>query len=123
MRALAHERVLPEQAPVMLREIPLGSVDGTPVGFTDGTPLPDGGWMFSAVAENTDDAYRDGRLAGAFVGRAGPRHGLQWMRRISPDFKIEGILIDAKAKASRLLLVSDADDPAQPSWLLAAKPW
>jgi hypothetical protein len=122
LRALVHEHVLPEQAPLVLREIPLGNVDGVTVGFTDGTPLPDGRWMFSAVAEDTGDAYHDGRLAGAFVGMAGPRHGLHWLRRISPDYKIEGIELDARSKKPRLLLVSDADDPGQPAWLLEARP-
>jgi len=120
LRALEHELVLPVQAPRVIREMPLGSVDGVTIAFTDGTPLPDGRWLFSAVAEDTDDAYQDGRLAGAFVGVAGPRHGLQGLRRIAPAYKVEGIAIDARSKASRLLLVSDADDREQPAWLLEA---
>jgi hypothetical protein len=120
LRALEHDQVLPAQAPRVLREMPLGSVDGVTIGFTDGTPLPDGRWLFSAVAEDTDDAYHDGRLAGAFIGMAGSRHGLHGLRRIAPDYKVEGIALDAGSKAGRLLLVSDADDRARPAWLLEA---
>ena len=50
--------------------MPLGDVDGVGVGFTDGVALPDGGWLFCAVAEDTRNAYDDGRLVGAFVGMA-----------------------------------------------------
>ena len=121
LRTLTHERILPSQAPRVLREIPLGSVDGVTLGFTDGTPLPDGRWLFSAVAEDTDDAYRDGQLVGGFVGMAGSRHGIHWLRRISPDYKIEGIAVDPRAAASRLLLVTDADDRGQPAWLLQTR--
>lgn len=122
LRALEHDHVLPAQRPRLLHEIDLGSVDGVPIGFSDGTPLPDGRWLFSAIAEDTDDAYRDGRLAGAFVGVAGRRGGIHWLRRIEPDFKIEGIALDRTAGAKRLLLVSDADDRRQPAWLLEARP-
>jgi hypothetical protein len=121
LRTLVHERALQYQTPSILREMPLGYVDGVIVGFTDGTPLSDGSWMFSAVAEDTDDAYHDGELVGAFVGLAGPRHGLRWLRRIAPDYKVEGIAIDAHSRTPRLLMVTDADDPAQPAWLLEAK--
>lgn len=122
LRALVHEHVLPEHSPRMMRELPLGSVDGVALGFTDGTPLPDGGWMFCAVAEDADDSYGDGRFAGAAVGMVGPRHGLHWMRRLTPDRKVEGIEIDARSGRPRLLLVTDADDPQQPAWLLEARP-
>jgi hypothetical protein len=118
LRALEHDQVLPAQVPQVLREMPLGTVDGVTIGFTDGTPLPDGRWLFSAVAEDTDDAYRDGRLVGAFIGIAGPRHGLHGLRRLAPGYKVEGIAVDAGQKARRLLLVSDADDRKQPAWLL-----
>lgn len=122
IRALVDESVLPNCEPLAMREMFLGDIDGISLGFTDGAPLADGSWVFSAVAEDTDDAYRDGNFAGAVVGVAGPRHGLRWVRRIAPDYKIEGIAIDAHSKASRLLMVTDADDPAQPAWLLEARP-
>lgn len=38
----------------------LGAVDGVPLGLTDGAPLPGGGWLFSAVAEDTSDSVVDG---------------------------------------------------------------
>lgn len=121
LQALAQEKLLPDLPPLFLREMPLGDVDGVGVGFTDGVALPDGGWLFCAVAEDTRNAYDDGRLVGAFVGMAGPRHGLRWLRRIAPDYKVEGIAVDVRPRASRALLVTDADDPAAPAWLLAVR--
>ena len=40
--------------PRSVREYALGEVEGVPFGFTDATALADGGWLFSAVAEDTE---------------------------------------------------------------------
>jgi hypothetical protein len=105
--------------PRTLKLMSLGDIDGVPLGFTDGTALPDGRWLFSAVAEDTVNAYHDGPCAGAAIGLADARHRIQWLRQVDPPLKIEGIETSAAGNAQRLLLVSDADDPSLPAQLSA----
>lgn len=54
--------------PVGIERFDLGAIRGTPFGFTDAAALPNGDMIFSAVAENTDDAYLDGPCLGAGIG-------------------------------------------------------
>jgi hypothetical protein len=98
----------------------LGDVDGIPLGFTDGAALPGGGWIFSAVAEDTSDSYADGRCAGSVIGWVSVDGKLQRMQAISGAPKVEGIaLADLAGNGSRqLLMVTDSDDPALASQLL-----
>jgi len=103
--------------PRTLKHMALGHIDGVPLGFTDGTGLRDGRWLFTAVAEDTVNSYRDGACAGAVIGRADAHHRIQWQRQVDPPLKIEGIEASAAGNARRLLLVSDADDPALPAQL------
>lgn len=114
--ALRNESALPPLARLQLRPIALPDIDGVPLGFTDATALPDGRWLFSAVAEDTRDAYRDGPCYGAAIGLADARHRIQWLRRVDPPLKIEGI--ECQDGPDRLLLVSDADNPRLPAQLL-----
>ena len=61
--------MLPGQARVQARQSPardvvryeLGVIDGIPLGFTDATALGDA-VLFSAAAEDSPDATRDGRV-------------------------------------------------------------
>lgn len=94
----------------------LGSLDGAPLGFTDGAALPGGGWMFSAVAEDTGDSYHDGACAGSAIGWVDGQGRLQRIEQIAGAPKVEGI---ALADEHRLLMVTDADDPEQASQLLS----
>ncbi len=105
-------------APVALRIVPfaLGQVGGVPLGFTDGTALPGGGWLFSAVAEDTPDSYRDGPCAGSAIGWVSTDGELLRLEPIAGAPKVEGIALDG---VSRLLMVTDSDDPARASRLLA----
>jgi hypothetical protein len=96
----------------------LGEVEGVPLCFTDGAALPDGGWVFSAVAENTADTYLDGACLGAAVGRAGPDGAMRWIEPLSSPWKVEGIAADLRGDALVLSLVTDADDPAVAAQLL-----
>jgi hypothetical protein len=111
--------VLARQSPRLVRGFDLGSRDGVPLCFTDGCALDDGGWLFCAVAEDTADAMEDGAFIGAAVGRVDAAHRVQWLRDVSPKYKVEGIGA-APDDARRLLLVADADDAAVPSCLLSA---
>lgn len=120
LEALHADRVLPAAAPQLVRGFDLGHRDGVPLCFTDGCALSDGGWLFSAVAEDTADPGEDGDFIGAAVGRVDAGHRLLWMRNVNPAYKIEGICAEPEGTDLHLLLVADADDPAVPSRLLSA---
>jgi hypothetical protein len=104
--------------PHAVEEHLLDAIDGVPLAFTDGAALADGGWVFSAVAEATDDSYADGACVASAVGRVAPDGTLQVMEPLAGAPKVEGLAL----AAGRLLLVTDADDPAVPSRLLAGTP-
>ncbi len=108
-------------APFALRWIDLGLIDGIPFCFTDGAALPNGHMIFTAVAENTEDSYRDGRCAGAALGIVDGAGALRWLSRLDQPYKVEGVHAQVEADAIRLLLVTDADDAAVPARLYAAK--
>lgn len=100
--------------------VDLGSVDGVPLGFTDGAALPDGGIMFSAVAEDSENPYEDGPLVGAAIGLADAAGRVRWMDRLDATVKVEGIDAQVEGGEIRLLLVTDADDERIPASLLTA---
>lgn len=93
----------------------LGSAGDVPYGFTDAAAWPGGGWVFSAVAEATTDSYRDGACAGSMVGRMSASGDLLALEPLAGAPKVEGVAVRGPG---RLLLVTDADDPARPSQLL-----
>ncbi len=103
-------------APESLAFYALGEAGGAPYGFTDGAGLPGGGWIFSAVAEDTADSYLDGACAGSAIGWV-DRHGvMQRFETAEGSPKIEGIALAEGGR--RLLMVTDADDPDRPAALL-----
>jgi hypothetical protein len=107
--------------PVAEHRFALGEVDGVPLCFTDGAALPDGRWLFTAVAEATDDSYADGPCAASAVGLVGADGTLQALRGLTPPHKVEGIAARLHGGTLDLCLVSDADDPAMPSQLFSAR--
>jgi hypothetical protein len=118
MRSLLRDRCLPDLDPVRVREADLGDVRGVPLCFTDASPLPDGGWLFSAVAENTADSHSDGPCVGAAIGRVDARGRMCWIRPVDPLYKIEGVDVRQVGGRLQALLVTDADDPGVPASLL-----
>lgn len=106
--------------PRSLQLFRLGTIEGVALGFTDAAALPDGGWVFCAVAEDTADSVTDGRCAGSVVGivTAGGRR--LPLRRLTPTVKVEGVAVRASAGGISVCLVTDADDPKQSSTLLLA---
>lgn len=94
----------------------LGEVDAIAWSFTDGVALPGGGWVFSAVAEDTSDSYTDGRCAGSAIGWVSANGQLQRMLPLHGSPKVEGI---TWAADGQLLMVTDADNPTVASQLLA----
>lgn len=118
LAALSTGDELPALQPLAIRTMELGHIDGVPLCFSDASALTDGRWLFTAVAEDTDSAYEDGACAGAAIGMADEQHRLLWVKRVTPDYKIEGIEVIAQGNAAELLLVTDADDVSVPAELL-----
>jgi len=118
--SLAQGETVPWIDPVDVRSYELGDVDGVPLGFTDAAALPDGSIVFSSIAENTTDAYRDGPCRGAAVGVIGGDGELRSVHRLDAPYKIEGLHAEAEGGTVRLLLVTDADDPDVPAVLFGA---
>lgn len=108
-------------APISIRRYTLGHIDAVPLAFTDAAALPDGGWVFSAVAEDTDDSYADGGCSGSVVGRVDAGGALVATHRLEAPLKVEGIAVRVDDRGMGLCLVTDADDPAQASQLLLAR--
>lgn len=106
--------------PTSIRRYSLGAIDGVGLGFTDGAALPDGSWVFSAVAENRDDSFADGPCSGSAVGVVTAYGDLLTIHRLVPSAKIEGIDVRVDDNRMTICMVTDSDDPAQSSWLLLA---
>jgi hypothetical protein len=112
-----------KQAPRLAQQMMLdfGKVHGVPICPTDGAALPGGGWIFSAVAENTGDSYQDGPCLASFIGVMDSNNQLDALHRLQGDPKVEGIALAARSPGAgkqSLWAVTDADDPAQPAQLL-----
>jgi hypothetical protein len=118
LRCLLHERALPDLDPIHVREFDLGDLQGVPLGFTDASPLPGGGWLFSAVAEDTSNPHDDGPCMGSAIGRLDARARLRWIRPVDRHHKIEGIDVQQEGAQLRAWLVTDADDPRVAASLL-----
>ena len=110
----------PAPRPTLITPFSLGAIDGVPLSFTDGAALPDGGWLFSAAAEDTSDNYLDGLCAGSAIGIVDAEGTIRTLERISPTCKIEGIAAALDGNTIDLLLVTDADDRGLPALLLSA---
>jgi hypothetical protein len=106
--------------PSAINAFDLGQINGIPFGFTDAAALPDGDMVFTAVAEDTDDAYDDGPCVGATIGIADNNGRLRCLRRLDRPHKIEGVDARVDGDIIRLLLVTDADDAGLPAGLFSA---
>lgn len=110
----------PAPEPVQSMHFDLGDIDGVPLCFTDGAALPDGGWVFCAAAEATDDSYLDGPCRGSAVGVVAADGRLLGVWPLSLRCKAEGIAVTVENGALQLLLVTDPDDRDEPALLLSA---
>jgi len=106
--------------PSAIDPVDLGQIDGVPLSFTDGASLPGGGMVFTAVAEDTEDTYNDGACLGAAIGVAARDGTLRFLERLDECHKVEGVAARVDNNVIRLLLVTDADDPAIPAALFSA---
>ena len=96
--------------PSAINRYDLGHVDGIPFCFTDAAALQDGAMVFTAIAEDTDDAYNDGPCAAAAIGIADNNGHLRCLRRLDRPHKVEGVDARVDGDVIRLLLMTDADD-------------
>jgi hypothetical protein len=119
LQAIVSRRPLPASALHDIVDYPLPAIDGIPLGFTDGAALRGGGFAFTAVAENTQDAYADGACAGSAIGIIGANDKLRSLWRLAPPLKVEGIAVEETRTSLRIQAVTDADDPKVPARLLA----
>jgi hypothetical protein len=76
--------------------------------------------VFTAIAEDTIDAYDDGPCLGAAIGIADNEGQLRCLRRVDRPYKVEGVDARANGDAIELLLVTDADDADIPAALFSA---
>jgi hypothetical protein len=108
---LAYLDGAPAPSPAHVVQYDLGAIRGFPLTFTDAVTFGDA-VLYSAAAEDSPDATRDGPVAGAAIGIiAGDtvRYG-----EVDAG-KIEGLL---PLSPDRLLAVIDPDNPTLPSRLL-----
>lgn len=120
LRALETSRELGPEVVRTVRRWELGQVGGVRLTFTDASPLPDGRIVFTAAAEDTRDAYSDGPIAGSAVGVLAPDGSPLFMDAVDAKVKLEGVSAHLERGRIHLLLVADADDPAEPAPLLEA---
>lgn len=106
--------------PAAINRIDLGELEGIPLCFTDAAALPGGDMVFSAVAEDTDNAVDDGACIGAAIGIIDNTGRLRWLRPLDRPHKIEGIHARLNGNRLELLLVTDADNPDIPAMLFSA---
>ena len=98
----------------------LGDLGGVPLGFTDAMRW-ENGVLYTAAAEASPDAIRDGPVFGSSIGTIEADGSTRWapitdaLGEIVPA-KAEGLVADPDS-SSRLYVVLDADDPAAPSEL------
>ena len=111
----------PAPAPQRIRRHRLGRVDGVPLSFTDGAALADGRWLFTAVAEATDDSVADGACVGSAVGVMTATGEVQTLFALPGREKVEGIAARQNGRTVDVCLVTDADDPGIASRLLRSR--
>jgi hypothetical protein len=93
----------------------LGQLKGVPLCFSDASPLPDGRMAFIASAE-IDDGY-----VGSSLGLMDSDGTVEFNEPVDHELKLEGLATEVlNGGRIRLLMVSDADDPNQPSPLMEA---
>ena len=119
----------PAPEPADVAQYALGDIDGHALGFTDAALVPAAGSrarhvLYTAAAESSPDATRDGPVAGCAIGvivegrvQGSPR----WTTLVDASGermadKVEGIAVDP-AEPTRLWVVVDRDEPELPSEL------
>jgi hypothetical protein len=110
----------PPPAPTNVVPYELGALDGIPLTFTDGAVWR-GSVLYSAAAEASPDATRDGRVSGSALGVIDGTGRTRWTQLVDPSGapfvgKVEGVAAVGGA-ADRVNAVVDADEPGTASVL------
>jgi hypothetical protein len=110
----------PPPAPSNIARYELGTLGGLALSFTDAA-RGRGALLYTATAEDSPDATRDGRVAGSAIGIIDETGRARWTPLTGPTgetftAKAEG-LAAADGASSRLIIVVDADDPMAASEL------
>jgi hypothetical protein len=98
----------------------LGHVNDVPLGFTDAAALPNGGFVFTAVAEDTENSYDDGACAGSVIGFVDANNRLHHVLPLANSPKVEGVAAQVSSAGLTLHLVTDPDDASVPAKLFTA---
>lgn len=114
----------PPPSPASVVRYELGALEGVPLGFTDATLWRDG-TLYTAAAEESPDAVRDGRVVGSVVGTLGHDGATRWAPLTDRagrlfDGKVEGV-VPSRDASDRLFVVVDADDPDAGSLLCTVR--
>ena len=114
----------PPPVPTSVVRYDLGTLDGVPLGFTDAA-LWRGATLYTAAAEDSPDAVRDGRVAGSVIGVIDHGGATRWAPLTDAsgrlfDGKVEGVVVSREA-SDWLFVVVDADDPDAGSLLCTVR--
>lgn len=104
-----------------IQHFDLGAIDGVPLCFTDATALTDGRLVFTAAAENAEEACVDGACMGSAIGIISTTGELISLKRVDKKVKLEGIDVQEESTELKLWLVSDPDNPQLPGQLFTAQ--
>jgi hypothetical protein len=112
-----HENPLPRLQTV--RQYDLGTLNSGKLGFTDASMTPFG-LMYSATAEDSPDAVRDGVVTGSAIGLLPESSDPRWIELRLPDgelfpHKVEGLC--PADESGHLYLIVDVDDHTRPTEL------
>ncbi len=104
----------PPPAPMNVVRYELGALDDIPLTFTDGAVWR-GAVLYSAAAEASPDATRDGRVSGSALGVIDEIGRARWTQLVDSSGapfvgKVEGVAAVGGA-ADRVYAVVDADEP------------
>lgn len=115
--AIAASRPLSGDLVVSTQKHDLGQIRGVKLCFSDADTLPDGRIVFSASAEADEDSI-DGKVAGSAVGIMRPDGEIVTLEPIDLNKKVEGLAAVASRDGIHAYMVSDDDDPENPSALM-----
>ena len=100
-----------------VKEHDLGQIRGTKLCFSDADTLPDGRIVFSASAESTGEGI-DGEPMGTAIGLMSPAGEILALEPIDLETKVEGLAAMMEEGVIAAYMVTDNDDPEQPTALL-----
>jgi hypothetical protein len=105
---------------IQITHYDLGHIEKIPYCFTDASSLSNGDIIFTASAEDTDNAYLDGKCLGSVIGIISTQNEITFLEPIDRKIKLEGIAAEIIGNQIKVILVSDADNPNIPASLYSA---